>query len=87
MAGMFEEVRVAVMNKWPISQRMQEITERVGNPNVGRHDLFVEAVDAEIVGLRGLETNWVIVDLVWKIDEMQARIEQLEINLRKAVGR
>jgi len=66
------------MNEWPISQRMQEITERAGNPNDVRHDLFAKAVDAEIGGLRGLETNWVVVDLVWKIQEMQTRIEQLE---------
>lgn len=66
------------MNEWPISERMQEITERAGNPNVVRHDLFAEAVDAEIPGLRGLETNWVVIDLLWKIQEMQARIEQLE---------
>jgi len=66
------------MNDWPISDRMQEITERVGNPNVVRHDLFAEAVDAEIRALRGLETNWVVIDLLWKIQEMQARIEQLE---------
>jgi len=76
-----------MMNKWPISQRMQEITERAGNPNVGRHDLFAEAFDAEIRELRGLQTNWVLVDLSWKIDEMQSRIEHLERELHKAVGR
>ena len=66
------------MSEWPMSQRMREITESAGHPHVVRHDLFTKAVDAEIGGLRGLETNWVVVDLVWKIDEMQARIEQLE---------
>jgi hypothetical protein len=66
------------MGEWPISERMQEITERVGNPNVVRRDLFAEVVDAEIPGLRGLETNWVVIDLLWKIQEMQTRIEQLE---------
>ena len=66
------------MSEWPMSQRMLEITESPGHPNVVRRDLFAKAVDAEIGGLRSLETNWVVVDLVWKIEELQARIDKLE---------
>lgn len=66
------------MSEWPMSQRMREITETVGHPHAVRRDLFIKAVDAELGGLHSLETNWVVVDLVWKIEELQARIDELE---------
>lgn len=66
------------MSEWPMSQRMREITESAGHPHVVARNLFAEAVDAEIGGLRSLETNWVVIDLVWKIEELQARIDKLE---------
>lgn len=66
------------MSEWPMSQRMREITEGAGHPHVVARNLFAEAVDAEIGGLRSLETNWVVIDLVWKIQELEARVAELE---------
>ena len=61
-----------------MSQRMREITESAGHPHDVARNLFAEAVDAEIGGLRSLETNWVVIDLVWKIEELEARVAELE---------
>ena len=66
------------MSEWPMSQRMREITESAGHPHDVARNLFAEAVDAEIGGLRSLETNWVVIDLVWKIEELEARVAELE---------
>ena len=61
-----------------MSQRMQDICSDIGYPlEVGR-EVMDSAVSEAFARAFLIETNWAVVDLIWKIEELQARVAELE---------